>query len=356
LAERYWKSLTPKQSLAQQWERAADSIFAGNLEAARQIFQDAFTDHEDLNSAVEAALLADELNDTQTRDELLEKIERHAPKSAIHLELVRLFKLVLRGGESGHWNHHAFETLAADLQAGYRTSFYYFAGQFLSRHGEAELANECQQSAATSWYVSAKTCVLANYVLRQRQVNVGPSRLHELPEELAAVVVLIQRSRRAKNEKRFDEALALLNRAIEEQPDSVPAYLARASLAESQENDRDAIADYQDALRVDADCESAHRNLAWLLATSTQDDIRNGPQALEHAERALSLRETKTVAALEALAAALAECGQFDKAVEHQQRAARLAPAKSDIRDRLEVYRDGKPYRRGQQPKEPRTE
>ena len=48
-----------------------------------------------------------------------------------------------------------------------------------------------------------------------------------------------------------------------------------------------------------------------------------------------------------ALAAAHAELGQFDKAVEWQEKAVEAAPegAKEQYRERLKRYQDRKPYR-----------
>ena len=48
-----------------------------------------------------------------------------------------------------------------------------------------------------------------------------------------------------------------------------------------------------------------------------------------------------------ALAAAYAELGQFDKAIEWQTKASDSAPAelKGAYRDRLKLYQDQKPYR-----------
>ncbi|MGO9110890.1 MAG: hypothetical protein ACLP9L_16840 [Thermoguttaceae bacterium] len=51
---------------------------------------------------------------------------------------------------------------------------------------------------------------------------------------------------------------------------------------------------------------------------------------------------------LDTLAAAYAEAGKFYKAVEFQQKAVELATkeaGKQELRDRLRLYQDGRPYR-----------
>jgi tetratricopeptide (TPR) repeat protein len=50
---------------------------------------------------------------------------------------------------------------------------------------------------------------------------------------------------------------------------------------------------------------------------------------------------------LDTLAAAYAEAGDFDKAVQWQEKAIELAPeeAKNHYRSRLDLYKSGRPYR-----------
>jgi tetratricopeptide (TPR) repeat protein len=64
------------------------------------------------------------------------------------------------------------------------------------------------------------------------------------------------------------------------------------------------------------------------------------------------LRDWKDFAILDTIAAAYAEAGKFDKAVEWQEKAIKLAPddQKEDFGTRLKLYQEGKPYR--EEPKE----
>ena len=73
--------------------------------------------------------------------------------------------------------------------------------------------------------------------------------------------------------------------------------------------------------------------------------IRDGDKAFEAARMAHAL--SKGPAEMAALAAAHAELGQFDKAVEWQEKAVAAAPAgaKEPYRERLKKYQDRKPYR-----------
>ena len=56
--------------------------------------------------------------------------------------------------------------------------------------------------------------------------------------------------------------------------------------------------------------------LAWLLATSSDSRVRNGTEAIELSTRANQLVRTNNPALMLTAAAALAEAGQFDTALE----------------------------------------
>ena len=64
---------------------------------------------------------------------------------------------------------------------------------------------------------------------------------------------------------------------------------------------------------------------AWLLATSADAALRNGSEAVPLAEHAVQISQAHEPALIGTLAAAYAEAGNFDKAIESEQRAADLA-------------------------------
>jgi len=98
----------------------------------------------------------------------------------------------------------------------------------------------------------------------------------------------------------------------------------------------------------------AYNRLAWLLATSPDDRLRNGTEAVEYALKAVE--QQRTSATLDTLAAAYAEASQFDdaiatqtSAIEHLQAETLPEGAKSDIRvdyeHRLRGYQESLPWR-----------
>jgi tetratricopeptide (TPR) repeat protein len=105
-------------------------------------------------------------------------------------------------------------------------------------------------------------------------------------------------------------------------------------------NYKQALADYTACLKVQADHAVALNNRAWLLATCPDNSIRNGKQAVADAERACDLTQDRDFDFLDSLAAAYAEAGQFDDAVEVAKIALETAPeeARGDIRARIDQY------------------
>jgi hypothetical protein len=94
---------------------------------------------------------------------------------------------------------------------------------------------------------------------------------------------------------------------------------------------------------------------AWLLATGTREGIRNGVKAVELASEACRLTDWKNAAYLDTLAAAYAEKGEFDAALEWQTKAVQTAKdepqeVRTELESRIPLYKARKPYR--EEPKE----
>jgi TPR repeat protein len=89
-------------------------------------------------------------------------------------------------------------------------------------------------------------------------------------------------------------------------------------------------------------------NLAWILATSENSAIRNGPNAVFFGEKAVAATNRKKPTNLDTLAAAYAEASQFEKAVKTEQEAIALLKTKAEknvFRTRLKLYEAKVPYR-----------
>jgi tetratricopeptide (TPR) repeat protein len=98
---------------------------------------------------------------------------------------------------------------------------------------------------------------------------------------------------------------------------------------------------------ADAQSPSGYNGAAWILATHPAAELRNGARAVELATKACELTKWKDASYLDTLAAAYAERGQFDKAVEWQEKAVSLAleADKGGYQARLALYKSGQAYR-----------
>src|SRR5205814_3741236 len=113
---------------------------------------------------------------------------------------------------------------------------------------------------------------------------------------------------------RVDEALEQFDIALKLRPDHAETHYNRATALSCKGYTGAAIAEYETALRLKPDQIEAENNLAWLLATSPEPSLRNGPRALDLARDAARLSDYKEPHILDTLAAAFAETGQFAEA------------------------------------------
>lgn len=122
-----------------------------------------------------------------------------------------------------------------------------------------------------------------------------------------------------------------------------------------------ALADFQQALRL-ADRWSrpaVYRSLARLWATCPDAKFRDGKRAVRGAKKLLRGNGYVPPFDYDLLAAAYAESGDFAEAIKWQSKA--VATAKGDdefiqqLRERLELYRSGKPYREAPRQPEVKT-
>jgi tetratricopeptide (TPR) repeat protein len=92
-------------------------------------------------------------------------------------------------------------------------------------------------------------------------------------------------------------------------------------------------------------------NLAWILASTSNERVRNGPEAVQLAERACELTQRREPVLLGTLAAAYAAAGRFKEAVEtaEQARDKATAAGQNEVAEKnrqlLELYRAGDAYR-----------
>lgn len=152
---------------------------------------------------------------------------------------------------------------------------------------------------------------------------------------------------------RFEGALAHFRRAVEIEPGHAKAHYYLGRTLAARGDFRRGLKHLEKAASLAPDSPRFLNQLAWVLATSPDPTVRDGSQAVEVATRAASLTSYEDPIVLDTLAASYAEAGNFEEAAAKAEEALQLYTAAEAhehagaIRDRMEHYRQAKPYREG---------
>ncbi|HEY8156963.1 MAG TPA: tetratricopeptide repeat protein [Myxococcota bacterium] len=147
-----------------------------------------------------------------------------------------------------------------------------------------------------------------------------------------------------------ERAFELFEQGFRYEPPAIRNHVWLAARAESMGLPKQQIHHLRTALGFEPGQPGLRRALAWLLATSQDPQLRDGPEAVRLAEQLASETGRRDAAVLDVLAAALACEGRFDAAVlvaaEARDRASRLGQSAlvDAIGARLALYRTGRPY------------
>jgi predicted Zn-dependent protease len=170
-------------------------------------------------------------------------------------------------------------------------------------------------------------------------------------------------------DKRPNKAIEVADEILKREPGQWQALRLRGDAYLSINKHREAIADYETALQTPVASEESQatdpgamsgaarsgllNNLAWVLATSPQDNLRSGERAVQYGTEAAELTEFKEAHILSTLAAGYAESGDFAKAIEWASKAVELGKTEGheqieQLENELKSYRENKPWREEQ--------
>ncbi len=172
-------------------------------------------------------------------------------------------------------------------------------------------------------------------------------------DQFSAAIGAGYNSRSARAQARLkcgdlDGALEDISEAIGLEPNARGFLVLRAAISHRRDDLPRAVDDLKSALELDPNDASAHNNLAWLLATAHREDLRDGAGAVKHALKAVGDEKNPQLAYIGTLAAAYAEAGNFEEAVKWAVKFLESNPPEENVelaRQRLELYRQHKPYR-----------
>jgi tetratricopeptide (TPR) repeat protein len=162
-------------------------------------------------------------------------------------------------------------------------------------------------------------------------------------------------------DNRPTQAIKVFDEIVKAEPSYWEAYRLRGDTRLGIGDHANAIADFEKALKYvpsdEDDRSGVLNNLSWVLSTSPIDNLRDGKRALEYAEEACKLTKYEKPHILSTLAAAHAELGDFDAAVEWSKKCVELAkklnePQTEQMENELKSYLDKKPWREKTETKE----
>jgi len=114
---------------------------------------------------------------------------------------------------------------------------------------------------------------------------------------------------------KFDQAIPCLERALSLRPDFTGARRNLAEAYAARKEDARAVAEFGRLLQDLPDDAAAIHRLAWILATSADEKVRDSQRAVELAERAVELTGRRNAMFLNTLSAAYGGAGRLDEAV-----------------------------------------
>lgn len=126
--------------------------------------------------------------------------------------------------------------------------------------------------------------------------------------------------------KAFKKCLEVVNEAIKARPDHAQYYCTRGLAQEATKNVKEAIADYKVAVALDKNHAYAHYLLACVYSDPNDPTYTSAYEAVEHANRAVTITQGRNALYLMALARAFRVAHNFESAVDAAKKAIMLDP------------------------------
>ena len=147
-----------------------------------------------------------------------------------------------------------------------------------------------------------------------------------------------------------EEAVFQLERAVRLDPRHPQAQFQLGLALNDAGRSQNALDHLNVAVRLQPDSVPILWNTAWILATCPDPLVRDGARAVDLAKKAVDLSKGQNLLALDALAAALAETGDFAAAVDVAWQASIAAVSQNQVElsdalaQRVRLYRQSLPY------------
>jgi tetratricopeptide (TPR) repeat protein len=154
---------------------------------------------------------------------------------------------------------------------------------------------------------------------------------------------LVARARCYINQAKSAPAMSDLNAAIKLNGTYSEAYRLRGIIHKVAHEYDKSLTDYEKAIALDPKSANAYGTEAYLLSVCPAPKYRDGAKAVRYATKACELTEWHDAGEIETLAAAYAEAGNFDKAIQLQKQADEMTKKPDPVR--LALYEKHQPVR-----------
>jgi tetratricopeptide (TPR) repeat protein len=146
-----------------------------------------------------------------------------------------------------------------------------------------------------------------------------------------------------------DKAISECTTAIHLDPNAFLAYINRAKAYAQMKQYSLSSADLETATALSATrTHAALNSIAWFRATCSDPILRDGREAVKAAIKACERSHWRNLHYIDTLAAAYAEAGDFEKAVEYEKKTLKMSKGRSRYeeraRHRIKLYQQRTPY------------
>ena len=186
------------------------------------------------------------------------------------------------------------------------------------------------------------------------QTNNALSQLEEVMRlEPDSVVAIVYAAEFLAKRRRFPEAIEYAQRAVNQKPRAAKLRFRLASLHELAGNDVAALAEYREAERLVRGDPVVQACIAWLLATSADESVRDSAEAVRLSSRAARTSRRQDATILKVLASAYAAADDFEKAANVAREAIEVATKQRnvdlvrEVRQQLRRYESRQPIQDG---------
>lgn len=216
----------------------------------------------------------------------------------------------------------------------------------------AEALDAYQRALAARPDMAAARVNLSALLLRMGDADAARSQLEQaIAVDPGLAEAHVQLAVVLRTLGRVDESLKCLDAAVRLRPTDAGLRMMFGDALRDARRAAQAVAQYRAGLHEHPDSVELLTRLSWLLATHPDDAIRDGAEAVRLARRAVELTRAQAPMQLDALAAALAENGDYGEAAKIAEQLALLARRSGNaalieaVEGRLREYRAGRPAR-----------